>query len=220
MRAEPSRRIWWRWARVSLRAMMILVLALGAWLGWLTHCARIQRDSVAAITRSGGLVFYDEQSWSPLAGECGRLLRTNWLVDLIGVDYLSHVTEVALDHRATDSDLMLIGRLSRLERLSISDSSITDAGLRHLRGLRTLRQLFLHSTPISDGGLAHLNSMGRLQLLTLVDTKVTDAGLPYLRGLRCLQELDVPISIAERGIRSLQNDLPGVKINRGLPYKN
>jgi len=199
--------------------MMILVLALGAWLGWITHCARVQRDAVAAIRRSGGLIFYNERLWDPLQSECGGLLRPKWLVDLIGVDYLSHVTEVALDHHATDADLMQIGRLARLERLSISQSSITDAGLRHLRGSRALRQLFLHCTPISDGGLAHLNGLARLQLLTLVDTTVTDAGLPYLRGLRCLQEVDLPISVSDRGIQGLQNDLPGVKINRGLPNK-
>jgi len=219
MQVKPAWAIGRRRLQVSVRAMIILVLALGAWLGWITRCARVQCDSVAAITRSGGFVCYDERLWSPRQSEGSGLLRPKWLVDLIGVDYLSHVTEVALDRRATDSDLIQIGRLAGLERLSISGSSITDAGLRHLRGLTTLRQLFLHDTPISDDGLAHLNGLAHLQLLTLVDTGVTDAGLPYLRGLRGLQEVDVPGSISDRGIQGLQNDLPGVKIYRGLPYK-
>jgi hypothetical protein len=219
MAGQPSRTIFWRRIRISVRAMMIFVLALGAWLGWIAHFARVQRDAVAAITKSGGLVFYDERPWNPVQrGSCG-LVRRNWLADLIGVDYLSHVTEVGLDRYATDADLVQIGRLAQLERLSISSSSITDAGLRHLRGLKTLRQLYLHCTPISDGGLAHLDGLGRLQLLTLVDTKVTDAGLPFLRRLHRLRELNVPIAISDRGIRALQNELPGVEINRGLPYK-
>ena len=219
MRAEPSRKTWRRQLRVRVRAVMILVLALGAWLGRITHCARIQRAAAAAITRSGGHVFYDGKWLDAVQGECDGLLRPKWLVNVIGIDYLSQVTDVSLDHHATDTDLIQIGRLTRLERLSISSSSITDAGLRHLRRLGALRQLFLHSTPISDGGSAHVNCLSRLQLLTLVDTKVTDAGLRHLRGLLCLQELDVPIEISESAIQGLQCDLPSVKIHRGLPYK-
>ena len=146
MRAEPSRKTWRRQLRVRVRAVMIL--ALGAWLGRITHCARIQRDAAAAITRSGGHVFYDGKWLDAVQGECDGLLRPKRLVNVIGIDYLSQVTDVSLDHHATDTDLIQIGRLTRLERLSISTSSITDAGLRHLRRLGALRQLFLHSTPI------------------------------------------------------------------------
>ena len=94
------------------------------------------------------------------------------------------VTEISLNSRATDADLIPIGRLSRLEYLSLSGSQISDAGLRHLRGLTILRRLYLHSTPISDAGLVNLKGLARLEVLTLVDTKITDAGLPYLRHLR------------------------------------
>ena len=31
-----------------------------------------------------------------MQSECGGLLRPKWLVDLIGIDYLSHVNEVVL----------------------------------------------------------------------------------------------------------------------------
>ena len=49
-----------------------------------------------------------------------------------------------------------VGQLSRLQRLSISSSRISDAGLWHLRGLTSLRQLFLHNTQISDEALINL----------------------------------------------------------------
>ena len=38
---------------------MALVLLLGGGLGWVVHCARVQRDAVSAIRRAGGNVFYD-----------------------------------------------------------------------------------------------------------------------------------------------------------------
>ncbi len=198
---------------------MILVLALGAWLGWNAYCARVQRDAVAAITRAGGYVVYDSDLHDLFRRQRAELPGWNWLEDLIGIDYLSHVSEIAFDGSATDADLIQVGRLSRLQRLSISSSRISDAGLRHLRRLTSLRQLFLHNSQISDEALINLDGLARLQLLTLVDTKITDAGLPYLRNLRCLQELDVPSGISDRAILALQHDLASVEVNRGLPCK-
>ena len=219
-RKSRAERTWKTWRfRVSVRAVMILILALAAWLGWIAHSAREQGEAVAAITRAGGHVIYDWGLWYPGQSEVGGLFRPKWLVHLIGVDSLSQVTGVSLDGCASDADLVQVGRLTRLERLSLTSSLITDAGLRHLRGMGTLRQLFLHASPITDEGLAHLNGLIRLQLLTLVDTKVTDAGLPYLRGMRSLQELDVPTAVTDSGIRGLQAGLPSVQIHRGLPYK-
>ena len=217
MRLEPARRI--RPLQLSVRAMMILVMALGVWLGWKTYWARVQRDAVEAITRAGGYVVYERDLRDPFRRQRAGSSGWNWLEDVIGIDFLSHVSDIAFDGSATDADLIQVGRLSRLERLSISSSRISDAGLRHLRGLTSLRQLFLHSTAISDEALINLDGLARLQLLTLVDTKITDAGLPYLRNLRCLQELDVPRGISDRAIRTLQHDLARVVVNRGLPYK-
>ena len=214
---EPSRKAWR--LQVSVRAMMIVVLAIGAWIGWLTHCARVQRDAVAAITRSGGFVLYDGKMWDPVQSGRGGPFVWHWLVELIGIDYLSIVTEISLNSRATDADLIPIGQLSRLEYLNLSGSQISDAGLRHVRGLTILRRLYLHSTPISDAGLVNLKGLARLEVLTLVDTKITDAGLPYLRGLHRLRELDVPSGVSGSGIRALQHELPNAEINEGLPYK-
>ena len=37
--------------RLSVRALMVLVLITGGGLGWLVYSARIQRDAIAAIQR-------------------------------------------------------------------------------------------------------------------------------------------------------------------------
>lgn len=47
---------WQRLLRPSVRGLIVLVLVVGAGLGWLVRCAQIQREAVAAIQNAGGLV--------------------------------------------------------------------------------------------------------------------------------------------------------------------
>ena len=48
-----------RFLRFSVRGMIVIVLVVGGLFGWLVRGVRIQRDAVAAITKSGGSVTYD-----------------------------------------------------------------------------------------------------------------------------------------------------------------
>ncbi len=153
MSQRASSRFPWQWLRGSVRSLMLLVLMLAIWLAWITHCARVQHDAVAAIIKSGGQVVYDG-NWDTGGGESDGFLRPKWLVDLIGIDYLSNVTEVSLNGGAYDADpeMIHIGRLTRINKLIIRYSSITDAGLRPLRSLKNLKQVFLRCAPICDEG--------------------------------------------------------------------
>jgi hypothetical protein len=98
-------RPWWRRPRVrlSLRALMIVVLLIGGGLGWIVHRADVQREAVAAIVQGGGSVKYDWE-WSDL-----RILPNGalvpapkkrvppwrkWLIDHLGPDYFGDVKEV------------------------------------------------------------------------------------------------------------------------------
>jgi len=42
---------WWKRTplRLSVRALMVLILVLGGWLGWVVNQARLQREAVAAL---------------------------------------------------------------------------------------------------------------------------------------------------------------------------
>ena len=102
MPAGPVSRPWRRFLRFSVRGLIVLVLVIGAGLGWLVRSARIQREAVAAIKKAGGSVNYDWEwsngktipegkPWAP---------RGSWIV--IGVDYFGHVTAVWLAAAATD----------------------------------------------------------------------------------------------------------------------
>ena len=61
MRDHPSPKSWRHLLRLSVRALMVLVLITGGGLGWVIHRARVQREAVAAILRAGGSVMYEHQ---------------------------------------------------------------------------------------------------------------------------------------------------------------
>lgn len=215
--------------RASVRALMAFVLVLGAGLGWTVKQAKVQCEAVAEVTGAGGFVIYD---WQWVNGEYRpeRSLRwPRWLVQYAGVDYFSNVVKVGLTARASDSQLMYIGRLRRLreldidgssavtdsgmahlsrlvelEHLNVSNSSIGDAGLAHMKGLVHLKQLWLGNTKVSDAGIAHLEGLSSLESLLLTKTAVGDAGLAHLRRLKDLRELRLGWTrVTDAGMRHL-----------------
>src|SRR5262249_26966540 len=127
-------------ARLSLRVLMVLVLAIGAWLGWLVRTARDQRDAVAALRNANGHILYDldwqnatpnpyRSSWSPAQLYDGRPEdhpRLKWVVDRVGFDYLANVLHVRVatrweSNKSNDDDALMahIGRLRRLRTLRL-----------------------------------------------------------------------------------------------------
>lgn len=58
----PSRRPWWSYLRLSLARLMLLILVLAVWLGWMVQGARIQREAVAAIRAAHGMTLYERPS--------------------------------------------------------------------------------------------------------------------------------------------------------------
>ena len=85
-----------------MRGLIVLVLVVGTGLGWLVRSARIQREAVTAITKAGGSVQYNWE-WAdgkPIAG--GTPWVPKRMIDLIGVDYLGHVTRVSYTQRVLD----------------------------------------------------------------------------------------------------------------------
>src|SRR5690349_5325890 len=59
--SPPTPRRWWKRlpVRLSLRALMFLVLVLGGGLGWVVHRAHVQRDAVAAVMKAHGHIGYE-----------------------------------------------------------------------------------------------------------------------------------------------------------------
>ncbi len=216
-RAKPASRPWRRFLRFSVRGMIVLVLFVGAGLGWIVRQAHIQRDAVAAIRNAGVSVTY---SWEWDHGRAipgGRLWAPSWLVDLIGVDFFDRVTVAYTSSsslRPTDTTLAEVGRLNHLERLLLDNASVTDAGLVHLEGLTHLSELGLPSTSVTDAGLVHLKGLTNLSILDLRGTQVTDAGLVHLKGLTNLKTLFLNATrVTDAGVNELKRTLHGLKTN-------
>jgi hypothetical protein len=155
MPAGPVLRPWRKFLRFSVRGMIVLVLVVGVWLGWMVRGARIQREVVAAIQNAGGTVHYNGEKRAPWDGPDeftiygARPIAPPWLIDLVGIDYFCHVSAVKLyrPRMATNADLSRIACRTQLQELYISRTSlihtyrtrITDAGILGLkRGLPRL----------------------------------------------------------------------------------
>ena len=181
-RVDTRPRPRWRFARLSLRGMIVLVLVLGGSLGWLARQSKPQRDAVAAIKSAGGMALYDRKygNWN---NPSSRSAWVEWLVDQVGVDYFENIVHVELTKNGSDASLGQVGNLNRLAFLWLDQSPVTDEGLAHLAGLTELQVLSLENTKLTDLGLAELKHLNRLETLRLGGTRVTDAGMVHVQQL-------------------------------------
>ena len=92
---------------------------------------------------------------------------------------------------------------------------VGDAELARLGGLTRLKRLYLRGTGITDGGLASLSGLSQLELLDLSDTAISDAGLEHLAGLHNLKELDLKNTrVTDRGVERLRSANRSLKVIR------
>ena len=100
--SKPVSRPWRRFLRFSVRGLVVVVLLVGGWLGWVVRSARL-----LARCRGG-----DRKSWAVTYSTNGNVRainrarrRTFWprgLVDRLGVDYFGNVVMVDLFGKGSD----------------------------------------------------------------------------------------------------------------------
>ena len=212
--AKPASRPWRRFLRFSVRGMIVLVLVVGGWLGWIVRSARIQREAVQAIKSAGGHVLYDWQCRKDRPRTGNKPPAPNWFVKLAGVDCFCNVTFVQqFESPSLPMVLVHIGRLKRLEMLFVYGPELTDNGLVHLEHLTDLKVLVLRSPNVTDAGLPHLRGLAKLAHLDLSDTKLTDVGLAHLNGLTDLRSVRVRNNgVTHRGFEELRWMIPGLEL--------
>jgi hypothetical protein len=178
-----------------LRTLLVLLTIAAVWLAVVANRAREQLAVVARIEQLGGTVWYDWEYEQHRSGD-PSLLRDaqprgpRWLRRLIGPEYFQDVVWVVLDETAvTDGDLRRIGKLRRLQLLSLNRTCVSDAGLRELRLLTELRSLGLAETNVTGEGLQHLIRCKELQILILDGSAFGDAGVRYISQFRELHML-------------------------------
>ena len=98
-------------------------------------------------------------------------------------DTKGNVIEIDLTGKPVgNSDLALIARHTRLQKLWLSSTGVTDAGLIDLQSMKRLRVLGLARTGITDAGLKHLASIKSLREVYFFPTKVTDGAVDDLKA--------------------------------------
>ena len=201
--------------QLSLRSLVVLVVAVGIPLGWLSvkmREAERQKRAVEAIEKAGGHVWYDYQ----LDG-AGMLIAKQgtpapaWAMKLVDVDFLSDVTGVAFyfPTEAGDEVLVHVKALTELKRLELCSTHVTDAGLENLKGLTGLRRLAIYRQQVTDVGLQKLKGLRELEWVGLSGTRVSDAGLENLVGWTKLKRLALcGTQVTEERIERLRMSFP------------
>ncbi len=190
-----------------MRRLIVLVLIVGTGLGWIVRIVRTtrtQREAVQAIKRAGGGVAYDWQvrEGKPIPFAERRVPR--WLADWFEGYYFGDIISAWLPHSASETELIRLENLSRLEELDLSLSSITDEGMEHLKRLTRLKVLELFHTAITDAGMVKIEGLTNLEFLDLSVTAVSDSGLTHLRRLSRLRELKLGFTkITDAGLAHL-----------------
>jgi len=67
--------------------------------------------------------------------------------------------------------------MTRMTRLTLDETKISDDGLAHLEHMTCMTKLSLRNTLITDGGLVKLGNMKRLEILNVAWTHVTKEGV-------------------------------------------
>ncbi|XP_077410640.1 uncharacterized protein LOC144040368 isoform X2 [Vanacampus margaritifer] len=102
---------------------------------------------------------------------------------------LTHLT-LPGRHSVTDAGLAFLSRLRLLAELDLTDyTQVTDQGVQHLCAMTRLKKLSLSNTQVTDTGLPSLRPLLELQELCLDRTAVSSRGVAAL--ITCLPHLQV-----------------------------
>ena len=115
-----------------MRGLIVVVLVIGCWLGWLVRSARIQREAVAAIEKAGGEVHFDWEWKNGTVVPGGKPWEPARLVKLLGVDYFGQRRPSAFT-QVTDRGLVHLKELTNLSHIDFSFTGVTDAGAKELK---------------------------------------------------------------------------------------
>ncbi len=188
--AVPPRRR--RRFRLTLRAMMLMVLILAVPLGWKVNKARRQSEAVKAVLRAGGTVAYDYEY-----GEDGRSKRVKepprwrWLISRLGVDVFHRVHRVAIKG-GKPIEMTIFEDLPDLRMIEVENTRLLfpdGPSSGQIAPLPWLKKLRLDHTGITYSEMLRLASWSSLESVNLSEGVMSDEGLQVLRSLRRLKTI-------------------------------
>jgi Leucine-rich repeat (LRR) protein len=124
----------------------------------------------------------------------------------------------------TDTELLDVARLPKLERLDLSHTRITDEGLLHLKPAKQIRDLNLYyAEQITDQGMTAIRDWKNLKRLNVRGTRIFDGTLAIVSGLTQLEALDIAYTqVTDNGLDGLVplTKLKELSIGRSKLNKN
>ncbi|HEY9715091.1 MAG TPA: hypothetical protein V6C72_16595, partial [Chroococcales cyanobacterium] len=122
---------------------------------------------------------------------------------------------IAGDHKVDDRGAAMIARLTKLQGLDISLTSVKDAGVAKIvSNLKELRTLKTDRLRFGDQAIKNLAGIKHMHKLAMTTSKITDASVPVIKQLKELEMLDVNgTQISAKGLAQLHAALPACKIS-------
>ena len=211
--------------RFSLRAFLVVTIALGSLAGYYVQRAQSQRRATKWVLDNGGAVYYDYQI--DLTKLNQKRITTNgytppqWeksdceppglkvLRDLVGIDYFATVVSVYInDIQSPMRDLSQLKSLPQLEYLCIDFHNSDDCEFTAISSLSEIRRLEI-TAPLKD--LSFVESLHQLQVIELFDTDIDD--LREITNLKCLEQIQIESQVKNTGPLSYLTNLKSVSIN-------
>lgn len=187
-------------ARLSLRAMMVLIAILGCGLGWVIRSATTQCEAVRAIEKSGGIVWYNRDDYATIQSHGMRPLNPpgakapalRWIIDRIGPDYLGSVRRVRVGAENVNATMAYVGQLRQLEYLDFGweESPLTNAGMANISKLTSLKEIWIHGNIKNPTiNLEFLSHSKSLQSICISNVFIDSQSLFHLKNCTNLSSL-------------------------------
>ncbi len=119
----------------------------------------------------------------------------------------------ALVVQRTNADIRVVSRMNDLRWLLLVGTKVRDHELSALLSLSKLERLDLSATNVTDEGVVYIANVDTLKDLTLGGDLITDESIPHLLKLHRLERLDLRgTGVSEEGAERLENGLPNCSI--------
>lgn len=206
--------------RLSLRALMVAVVAAALLAGWAANTIHAQRRAIAAVRAAGGTILFDYQREVVGLVRGRPAFRTEpsaptWLRRWLGDELFQRVEGVSFDRLTapTAADLAVVATFDRLQTFTLFDSTQVGDGFRHLRSLNRLRDVLVFGPRVNDAVLSDLAGKPSLRSLNIYQATATDAGVARLATLPDLERLQVQecLYVTDAGMATLLTGLPKLR---------
>jgi Leucine-rich repeat (LRR) protein len=155
-----------------------------------------ERGQIVAVDLRGSWI--TDSDLAELAGlpDLARLDVSLTRISDHGVQQLKNaagITDLNLyfDEMVDDGGLSVIKGWTRLKRLNVRGTKVTDMTVRYVASVPSLESLDIGFTQVTDVGLDPLASLPNLKELSIGGNKLTDSGLQPLRQMTGLTYLDL-----------------------------